>query len=145
MKNLFTAEMFTATRFDTAEEKAKFANHFVRFVESGFKETMFQKWFYNRLSMTFGHIAHYNQSGFYGTFFCSTQDILSFLVQTVSPWTNFAGDPKFTYCDVEKKLAEWVVKEGLVERYRQKVADETREAEINRLKQLIKKYPEVVT
>ena len=32
--------------------------------------------------MTFGHIAHYNQSGFYSEFFESTMDKVRFLEQT---------------------------------------------------------------
>lgn len=64
---MFTANQFTATKWESAEQKAKFANHFVRFVKSGFKPTLFYSWFYKRLSMTFGHIAHFNRQGFWHT------------------------------------------------------------------------------
>ena len=104
---LFTAEQFTPTKFDTAEDKAKFANHFVRFVESDFKSTLFPKWFYTRLSMTFGHIAHYNQSGFYSEFFESTMDKVRFLEQT--RLAGCYGSPEHTYCDVERVIVKWVV------------------------------------
>ena len=108
---LFTAEQFTPTKFDTAEDKAKFANHFVRFVESDFKSTLFPKWFYTRLSMTFGHIAHYNQSGFYSEFFESTMDKVRFLEQT--RLAGCYGSPEHTYCDVERVIVKWVRDSGI--------------------------------
>ena len=103
MKALFTPTMFTPTQWNTAEDKAKFANHFVRFVDSDFKPTLFQKWFYARLSNTFGHIAHYNQGGFFEEFFTNDRDKIRFLTQTVQ--FPCYGDPRFTFSDVEQALA----------------------------------------
>jgi len=68
MKRFYPVD-FIATQHSSASDKAKFANHFVRFVESGYRRTLFFKWFYTRLSMTFGHIAHYNIDGFYAEWF----------------------------------------------------------------------------
>lgn len=106
----FEAKQFTPTEWDTAEDKAKFANHFMQFVESGFKESLFQKWFYKRLSMTFGHIAHYNQLGFWETFFTRTEDKVQFLKQTIQH--HPCGDPTYTYSDVERAVAERVHARG---------------------------------
>ena len=106
MPKKFTAEQFTPTQFDTAEDKAKFANHFVRFVESGFKETLFYKWFYTRLSMSFGHIAHYNKNGFYGVWFDTHEKRNAFLGHTLI--YPCYGQPEYTYCDVEKVLIDWL-------------------------------------
>ena len=46
MKTAFSASQFVATKWDTAEDKARFANQFLNFVESGFAESKFPKWFY---------------------------------------------------------------------------------------------------
>ena len=108
MKKLFNASQFVATKWDSAEDKAKFANHFVRFIKSGFKETLFYNWFYTRLSMCNSHIAHYNKTGFYDTWFAET----SFQNNFLQKWADFTcyGDPTYTYSDVEKVLKDWVQK-----------------------------------
>jgi hypothetical protein len=58
-KGPFLPSEFVSTKFSTAADKADFGNAFLHFIESGWKETLFTKTFYNRLSNTFGHIAHY--------------------------------------------------------------------------------------
>lgn len=106
MKKIFSANQFVATKWEPAEAKAKFCNQFVKFVEGGFKWEHFPKWFYTRLSLTFGHIAHYNQLGFYETFFTNTNDQADFIQQTL----NYPayGDPTFTYSDAEKAIKQWL-------------------------------------
>ena len=64
---------FTATQFDSSEQKEKFYNHFIKFVERDFPQNLFYSWFYRRLSMNFGHIAHYNSLGFFETWFTNNQ------------------------------------------------------------------------
>jgi hypothetical protein len=39
--------------------KAQFGYAFLHFIEEEWRESLFTKNFYNRLSMCFGHIAHY--------------------------------------------------------------------------------------
>lgn len=138
----FTASQFTPTKFDTAEDKAKFANQFVRFVESGFKWTIFPKWFYTRLSMTFGHIANFNQQGFYATWFGSTESKLAFLRQTLSGGQY--GDPAYTYSDVEKALAAWVRERDFLTQYQLRSALDIERFERGELARLKAKYPEAV-
>ena len=133
--------LFTATQWDTAEDKADFVNHFILFVRSDFSEAYFTKKFYTRLSMTFGHIAHYNQAGFYGTFFDSTEGKLAFLKRTAT--YHCCGDRKFTYSDVEKYLRKWVVEQGLVRKYETRLAKETEADERALLAKLKAKYEEV--
>lgn len=101
----FTEDQFVATKWDSTKDKVKFANHFVRFVESGFKHSLFYKWFYTRLSMCCGHIAHYDQNGFYDEWFVRREDKTSFIER----WATQAiyGDPKCTYSDVERVLKNW--------------------------------------
>lgn len=105
-QNPFAADQFMATAFDTAQQKAKFANQFVRFVLSGFRPTLFPKWFYQRLSNTFGHIAHYNQSGFWSQWFATPEQQRRFL-QRVHEHVP-CGHAEHTYCDVERALKSWV-------------------------------------
>ena len=95
---------FTPTQWETAEQKEKFFNQFVRFVNGGFKMSLFPKWFYQRLSMCFGHIAHYNQGGFYEEWFSDSGD--RFLSHCLS--YRVCGDPEYTYSDVEKELQKWI-------------------------------------
>ena len=106
MDNYFHSVQFTATQWETAEQKAKFANQFIRFIKSGYKQSLFPKWFYNRLSNTFGFIAHYNREGFYDTYFTDYNGINNFSHSIL----NFPcyGDPDYTFSDVEKELIKWL-------------------------------------
>ncbi len=54
-------------------------NTYLHFIESEWKRSLFTKTFYNRLSMCFGHIAHYDIHGFYETWFTCDKDRLEFL------------------------------------------------------------------
>lgn len=134
----FEASQFTATEWSTKEDKAKFANHFVRFVESDFKSTLFYQWFYNRLNGMFGHIAHYNRGGFYGTWFSSTENKARFLQNTLD--SGHYGDPAYTYSDVEKVLAAWVAESGLFEKYQAQNLQEIEREERKLLARLQDKY-----
>jgi len=103
---MFTEDNFTPSKFSTAQEKAKFANQFCKFIESGFAWTSFPKWFYTRLSMCFGFIAHYDQHGFYNTYFLKPHTKYDFINQVMD--YPCYGQPQYTYCDVEKALQEWL-------------------------------------
>lgn len=102
----FQAHQFTATEWSSAEDKAKFANHFVRFVEGDFKDTLFPQWFYNRLSMCFGHIAHYNRGGFYAEWFHSLRGRFRFVEHKLQ--YPCYGQPNHTWSDVERVLQDWL-------------------------------------
>jgi hypothetical protein len=56
----FEAEQFTATKWESGADKAKFANHLARFIAEGFPQHLFTERLCNRLASTFGHIAHYS-------------------------------------------------------------------------------------
>src|SRR5271166_2862794 len=75
----FEPDHFTARQWSTAEDKAKFANALMKFIADEFPRQSFSKSLYQRLSNTFGHIAHYNQNGFYSVFFERDADKLAFL------------------------------------------------------------------
>lgn len=134
----FTADNFTPTKWDDAKAKARFAQNFIRFVESDFRERRFTQAFYKRLALTYGHIAHFNRHGFYETFFSSTAGKVRFLRQTLRHpcW----GDPAFTYSDVERVLQAWLHQNGVLDRYERKVAEEQEAAERAELARLRAKY-----
>jgi hypothetical protein len=132
------ASRFTPTNWDTAEDKAKFVQQFKAFVLSDFSDKKFPKWFYTRLSMTFGHIAHFNQGGFFGTFFCSAQDRVMFLRQTLA--YGCYGDPKFTYGDAEREIQEWLRERGTLAEYERRFKQDTEQRERALLADLKAKY-----
>ncbi len=134
----FQTSEFTATRWATAQDKAKFAEQFVRLVESDFDVKHFTDKFYHRLSMTFGNIAHYNRAGFWSEFFTTTADKLRFIEQTLQ-WPCY-GDPAWTYSDVEKSLQDWLQESGILDQYLRKLADQTESAERAELARLQEKY-----
>lgn len=98
----FLASEFVPTQWESHHEKARFANHFVRFIRGGFKWTVFPNWFYKRLSMTFGHIAHYGKGGFYATWFETPERRGDFIAHTLRYVP--CGDPAWTYSDVERSI-----------------------------------------
>jgi len=98
----FTADDFVPTQWDSAEKKAKFANHLMRFIANDFPRSQFHKEFYRRLSMTFGHIAHYDSAGFYAHYFESAERKQKFLKACMA-WPCY-GDSAFTYSDVERAV-----------------------------------------
>ena len=75
----FAAADFAPTQWDTAEQKAKFANALLTFVAQDFPRSKFHESFYRRLSSTFGHIANHDSTRFYGRFFLTAADKLDFL------------------------------------------------------------------
>ena len=113
-RKIFNASQFTPTKWESSEQKAKFANQFVDFVRSDFSLDKFPVWFYQRLSSTFGHVPHYDRGGFVDTFFTSTARKIDF-IQTCLQYPCY-GDPGWTYSDVEKSLHTWLVKEKILEK-----------------------------
>ncbi|MEE9481806.1 hypothetical protein [Methylobacterium ajmalii] len=137
----FTAAQFTPTQWDTSEVKAKFANKLARFIINDFPETSFDNRFYQRLSMTFGHIAHYNRAGFYDAQFSDTRAKLSFIKQLVG--YPCYGSPAFTYSDVEHEVRAWLLTSGVPARIEAQLAAEVAAAERAQLQRLMAKHPDV--
>jgi hypothetical protein len=113
MKEHFSPELFAPTKLSSAREKAKFANYFREFVLKNFDRKLFVDWFYSRMSMCRGHIAHYNLGGFYEEWFSDPDKKIEFLRHWATAPSY--GDPKYTYSDVEKVLASWIFTEGRIE------------------------------
>lgn len=104
---------YTPTDHSTVKDKEKFARHFRRFIRSGYKWTLFHKWFYKRLSMMFGHIAHYDRSGFYITQFQHGDKIKAWEKRIM--YGKAYGEPAYTWSDVESDLSVWLSKKNSVE------------------------------
>jgi hypothetical protein len=135
---MFSADQFTPTKFDTAQDKAWFANHFIKFVESGFEQRHFTDRFYRRLSNTFGFIAHFNRLEFWETFFTTTTDKLRFLEITLS--YPCYGDGAWTYSDVERVIQSWLAVDGTLAKFRERLAAEVEAGERVELERLRRKY-----
>jgi hypothetical protein len=137
-KGFFLPTEFTPTKFSTASDKAEFGNHFLRFIESEWAQTLFTKDFYHRLSMCFGHIAHVDRPTFYETWFTTDHDRLRFLEKTLK-WPCW-GDPEYTFSDVECAIQQEVRKRNCLARYQLLVAEAVCAIEMETLRRLEAKY-----
>lgn len=137
---LFKPEEFRDTKYDDAATKAAFANQFAAFVEKGFPNHLFTRTFYERLSNTFGHIAHYNMGGFWAEFFDTLGDRKRF-VEVCLLWIP-AGDPKYCYSDVEGALQRWMRRERVLETLTEQLNASVEAAERAQLAMLRLKYPD---
>lgn len=111
----FTAALFTLTKFADAEAKSRFAQHFTRFLAQDMPEHLFTQAFYQRLSNTFGHIAHCSRYGFLDHYFRTPGDRRRFLEDTMG-WRP-VGDPAWTFVDVEIALQHRIQSSGLLALY----------------------------
>ena len=138
VRPVFTAADFTATKWDTGQDKAKFANDLCRVMAADFQTTMFTEKMYRRLAMTFGHIAHSSRHGFLTEFFEDLRGKVAFLEQTLM-WLP-CGDPAWTYSDVERAVLQRLRACDLLTAYRQLRAAEVKGAERELLRRLQAKY-----
>jgi hypothetical protein len=134
----FQAESFTPTKWSTAEEKAKFANHLLVFIAADCPESKFTKTFYNRLSQCFGFVAHCDRDGFLAEFFTCTADKLRF-VRCLTECPCY-GSPEFTFSDVERAISAEIRSMNYVEAYERKLAREIETRERQMLAALQAKY-----
>ena len=102
----FEPARFTPTQFSTAEVKASFGNDLVRFMLNGFKWADFSDFVYKNLSNYFGHIAHYNRSGFFDTWFSEPNQIRAWLDHVAS--ATPVGSPSHTFSDFERAFQVWL-------------------------------------
>ena len=137
-KGPFSPSQFTPTKWSTAEEKARFGNALLHLIDSGFARNLFTDRLYGRLSNCFGHIAHYNLTGFYEEWFLSLSAQVRFLEHTLR--VPCYGDPEFTFSDVESEIQREVRNRNYLPRYRLLLAEEQRRAELTLLGRLEHKY-----
>jgi hypothetical protein len=104
----FTEKDFIPTNFATAEDKAKWANKFTKFILSGFQRNCFKKEIYKQLHHMFGHCAEYDLDGFYCTWFEDTYKCLHWVETVATTWLAGIGQPQLTWSDVEIKVIQWI-------------------------------------
>lgn len=73
-KPLLQGADFTATKFDSGDDKAAFGNQLLAFIAEDFPERRFTEAFYRQLAMHFGMIAHYDKHGFWAEYFTRLSD-----------------------------------------------------------------------
>jgi hypothetical protein len=103
-----------------------------------FKLSLFTEELYRRLSMNFGHIAHYDRQGFLAEFFENFSGKVAFLQQTMM-WRPCC-DPAWTYSDVERAVLKRLRACDPLTAYRQLRAAEVESAERELLNRLRAKY-----
>lgn len=108
----FKAGDFIGTQSTNSLEKAKFANHLLRFIDKGFPETLFHRQFYQRLSCCFRHIAHYDRMGFYTTWFSDERKRYNWVINALQ--YGCFGQPEYTFCDVERAIQERLKRDGVL-------------------------------
>ena len=104
----FEAKDFVASNSGTAEDKAKWANRFVKFILGGFQRGSFNKDVYRRLRAMFGHCAEYDIRGFYFIWFEDTYKCRHWVETVTTSWLCCIGSPAFTWSDVEIALIKWL-------------------------------------
>jgi hypothetical protein len=137
-----------ATKFMSAEEKEKVLKDWQRFIESDFSQAKFTKSLYNHLIQHCSFIAHYNQAGFYGTYFEDPEDTMKFITQFDREQGGVSVEYGMKYWltaedyqDINKAMVE------AMERYKAAIYPKLRKkakakklAEIERLKSEIEGY-----
>jgi hypothetical protein len=93
---------------------------------------------YRRLCKTFGHIAHYDKTGFTAVFFQDLRGKVDFLEQTTS-WRP-CGDPAWTYADVERAILQRLKACDILTAYRAMRAADVEAVERALLRRLTAKY-----
>jgi hypothetical protein len=120
-KGPFLPSDFTATKFSTAADKAEFGNALLRFIESEWAPALFTERLYNRLSMCFRHIAHYNRTQFYEEWFSSLAAQVQFLKHTLR-FPSY-GDPEYTFSDAERAIQREISERNYLARYELRLAE----------------------
>lgn len=94
-----TETNFKSVKFMTAEEKEKVLKNWKQFIKNDFKEKFFTKRLYNHLTLHCSFIAHYDQAGFYSTYFRNAEDTLRFVRQF---------DEDLNYSSAEYGMDYWI-------------------------------------
>jgi hypothetical protein len=138
MHTFYTASDFVPTKWNAADEKAAFGNSLLHFMLTGFPPGRFPEKLYTRLSMCFGHVAHFDRQGFAETWFDSPESIASF-VNHLMQWPCH-GDPGYTFSDVEQAIQREVVRLNLVATVNEAAASSIQARELALLNALESKY-----
>ena len=130
--------VFVATKWYSAEDKAKFGNHLLRFIAAGYPRHLLTKAFYLTLANHFGHIAHYSEHGFWDYYFTDERGKAEFLEDTLR--YVVCGDPAYTFSDIEIAVQRRIYKSGILDWQKRAGQGETEAIERALLKKLQAKY-----
>ncbi|MFI9018724.1 hypothetical protein ACIGZI_32290 [Streptomyces griseus] len=104
-----TAADCTPTQWTTSKAKADAANSVLAFIEDGLHADAFTHGLYRTCSQhLFGHIAHYNRSGFADVWFSTPEDKAAFIRRAMN--APCLGDPAWTWSDVEQHMQDTLAK-----------------------------------
>ncbi len=125
----FSPDQFTHAQCGSPQDKADFGNNLVAFILGGYKFADFTDALYKRLSMTFGHIAHYDRRGFYSEWFSDGNSILQWIdyIRNYTP----LGSAEWTFSDLEREFKGWIERNlpTLMEHLQDKADQEEQTAE----------------
>ena len=131
---------FTATRFDTSENKQKSLADLKKFIKAGMPKERFTKKLYQQLSLHFGHIAHTNLDGFYQVWFQTPKNELAFLRKHRDG--DIYGDPADTWSDVRRELSTWLRDNPeIIGDLENLINEATRQRDLGDLEELVNRYP----
>ena len=121
-------KIFKDGQYNSAQDKTRIYKAWVRFLESNLNPNRFTKDLYKDLSLHWGFIAHYNQSGFYSARFAEARGLSYTLEQIKKPtqWV-FVDDNTSGNGDLHKAMHEIFMKSYL---RLQQISVENRQAEL---------------
>lgn len=134
---------FTQTPWATPKDKLLAITQLIKFIESGCGATKFTKRAYDMLYLhCFGHIAHYNRSGFYYTWFSTPEQRAEWVVYVRRGGAFGLHDERRTdlWGDVERALLAWLDESGFGDYLIQAGSDNTERRERELLAKLQDKY-----
>ena len=132
------------SEFMTAKEKKMVLKQWERFLRGGMAEKDFSKRIYEHLYLHCSFIAHYDQHGFYGTFFTDPEQSIEFLHHFDTDFGGVNGEYRTTwwvedeYGDINSEMCKIAdkYKAGLYER----LESEARSGDIEMAKMLLGKH-----
>ena len=136
----FSAEQFTSTAYTTAEEKARWVNTLVAWIEKGYPKSGFTDALYRGFHVYMCYSAEYNLYQFYSEWFANDSRRLAWLKYVLEE-VNL-GRPEYTWSDVVRALKSWIRRNNLVVAYQQRVDQAIEERERALLAYLLAKYPQ---
>lgn len=117
---IFREVEFVPSKWQSAAEKANFANRLAEFIAAGMPQRKFSKALYRDLIQCFGFMGHYDVHGFASEHFGLPQHKAAFLEQIAA--APIYGSPHTSSCDVEAVIQRWLHNTGHLDRARAEAA-----------------------
>ena len=132
-------------KFMSAQEKRAVLRAWELFVDSSFDRSKFTKALYNHLIMHCSFIAHYDQNGFYETYFSRPSDTVHFISQFTDGRSIEYGDMSWLnspdYSDINQAMCSYMQeKEASLRPLRDTFRDKQRAEDLALARKILKKY-----